>query len=141
MFWYAKRIEGADSASFELVGDRFYRDRNRVFLISTVVDGADPKSFKLLGGPYARDATSIYCGVQRMVVAHPERFEVLLFDSTPSEYGWARDGEFYYWGPERVEGADYASFKRITVQSATDKNRKYKFLTRRNGEVAWWPRD
>jgi DKNYY family len=46
--------------------------------------------------------------------------------------GWAKDGKYYYFGPSRVEGADYASFKVVprgpfdSPETASDKNRQYR---------------
>ena len=39
--------------------------------------------------------------------------------------GWGRDGKYYYHGPGRVEGADYATFKIIDSIEAADKDRKF----------------
>ncbi|MFO1096164.1 MAG: DKNYY domain-containing protein [Planctomycetaceae bacterium] len=85
-------------------------------------------------------ADGIYCGIQRMVVEHPDRFEALP-NSNLSAYGRARDGEFYYRGPERVEGADYASFQPIHDFAAADKNRRYEFERHVGNDPPWWPRN
>src|SRR5258706_15955881 len=102
--------------------------------------GADPASFKMIRAPYSRDAVRVYCGTVPMESANVNTFEPLeceggweitydkgsfLFDfgeafsklKISQEHpvvtgtGWGRDGKHYYFGPGRVEGADYASFK------------------------------
>src|SRR5690606_11162273 len=39
--------------------------------------------------------------------------------------GWARDGISYYYGPARVEGEDYATFRPINHVTAVDKNTSF----------------
>lgn len=38
---------------------------------------------------------------------------------------WAQDGKYWYYGPGRIEGADYDSFKVDDRFWGSDKNRKY----------------
>ena len=39
--------------------------------------------------------------------------------------GWARDGTFYYFGPARMEGIDYPSFRILSPFQSADAHRKY----------------
>jgi DKNYY family len=122
-----------------------------------IIVGADPDTFKAIKMPYSRDKSKVFCGTVPMNVANMQAFEVLsnsqmmntFFDqgSFLFEYGdafkdfnvskdqpavtgngaWARDGQFYYFGPTRMDQADYATFRVIDGFNSSDKNRKYMF--------------
>ncbi len=133
---------------------QFARDKTHVWVDSDIVRGADPHSFKPLKGCYGKDKFRAYCGNVPFNVANLDAFEVLSIDGIGSqipnhehfvsEYGeafkdievsdekpalltpgWARDGVFYYYGPGRVEGADYASFKIVDNLTARDKHQEF----------------
>ncbi len=52
---------------------------------------------------------------------------VNVSDESPALVGlaWARDGQFYYYGPARIEGADYETFEIVDHTTAKDKNHEY----------------
>jgi DKNYY family len=134
----------------------YAKDKNRVFLQKFVIVGVDPATFVLLKGFYSKDKSRMYCGTVPMQVSGPGAFEVVNegtgleiiydhehfvwvygkpFESIPvsqetpavvGSYSWGRDGTSYYFGPARVEGADYATFRVIGFSSAEDRNRKYR---------------
>jgi len=148
-------IQGADPATFELLSTTDYaKDREHVFLQEHQIPGADPRSFEVIRYPYGRDATHVYCGTVPMAVEQVKGFEIVSeigaigafphrgeflrlhgqafahLDVSPEHRvvtcdAWSRDGKHYYYGPARVEGADYESFRIIDRIRASDKNRKY----------------
>ena len=155
VFYEGQVIAGADPASFQVINrDHFAKDKQHVYLMKHRIAGADPASFQVIRGPYSRDASRVYCGTVPMETASVEAFELLqcdgmwmtcfdkgsfLFDYGESfskleissqqpvvvGSGWGRDGKYYYHGPGRVEGADYATFKIIDSFEAADKDRKF----------------
>ena len=157
VFYHAEMIQGADPATFELLpGARYAKDKSHVFVMRRIIDGADPKTFEIIKESYGRDATAIFCGNIRMNVADPAKFEPLRctgmwtgsyvkgdflfhygeeFEALDVSQdhpaiigeGWGRDGKYYYYGPARIEAADYATFKIIDGFNSADKNRAYMF--------------
>jgi hypothetical protein len=132
----------------------YAKDSARVYLMQYTIAGADPRTFTLLKGPYSRDKERVYCGTVAMAVKNPAAFEVVFakdgwsiiydkehfltfygksFAALPVSYenpvvvgrGWGRDGIAYYYGPARVEGAHYATFRVINEHSAEDAHRQY----------------
>ena len=140
---------------------QFAKDKDRVWIRSDVVRNADPGSFVPVKGCYGKDRFRAYCGNVPFQVENLDGFEVISIDSFGShmpnheffvlEYGdafkdfevshekpaiftsgWARDGAFYYYGPGRVEGADYATFKIVDNLIARDKNQEFLGIHSRN---------
>lgn len=79
-----RMIEGADPATFELLGDvsnrpgfRYGKDAKHVFLAWYRINGADPQSFKILRAPYAKDDHTVYCGTVPVDVADVAHFRVI----------------------------------------------------------------
>ena len=136
VFYQNDPIPGADPATFELLRDPIYaRDASRAYVMGHPIDGADPRTFAVLESPYSKDARSIYCGTRRMDVADTGKFKVLKGSSMwqhPDDlslpvtgFGWACDGTSHFYGMEKVEGADYESFRVIDETNAADKNRTF----------------
>ena len=154
VFFEGRLIPGADARSFQVLDSRlFAKDFMRVY-VRGVPSAADPETFRHLHGPYGRDESKIFCGNVAMAVLNIEAFEVVdwegmwqssydtkhflfsygesfegiaLSKENPAVTGraWARDGIAYYYGPARVEDADYASFKVIDAFTASDNHAKY----------------
>ena len=145
----------ADSATFESLADAEYgKDGHAVYILGHTIPGADPKSFRVIRSPYSRDNRRVYCGNVPMDVADLDSFELVreswtwgtafmkesfclefgnafdaieVSDESPAVVGhaWASDGQFYYYGPARVQGADYETFEVIDDQTAKDKYHAY----------------
>jgi hypothetical protein len=147
-------LKSAEAASFEVLSEVDYaKDSHRVYVLGHEIAGADPNTFRVIGGPYSEDLSAIYCGNVPMNVSDPNSFEVVRWDDlwtgtydrrhfiffygdelalskvgdSPVTTGeaWARDKSCYYYGPSRVENADYSSFEIIDSLHAKDKNHKY----------------
>lgn len=61
--WYhRKQIDGADPATFQHVGEDYYRDAKNVYWGCEVIHAADPVTFRVLepGLPYGRDRDSVW---------------------------------------------------------------------------------
>lgn len=158
-----RKIADADPSTFLVLPEvEFAKDIAHVYVLGHVIPAADPQTFQVIKGPFSRDATTFFCGNIAMEVRNIDTFEVVdwkgmwrecldrgmfLFDygetfrnveidqHNPAVVGkaWARDGEFYYCGPARIEDADYETFQIYEgpplqvdeYYSAQDKNRKY----------------
>jgi len=158
VFYKWEEFPGADPASFQVLERAcFAKDKKNVYVMTYPIPGAESASFKVIRGPYSRDAVRVYCGTVPMETANVDGFEPLecdgmweitfdkgsfLFDFGESfskleisqdhpvvtGTGWGRDGKYYYHGPGRVEGADYASFKIVSSYEAVDKDRKFMYV-------------
>jgi hypothetical protein len=145
-------VEGADPSTFEVLDrEGFAKDKSHVYLMQYKVRDADAESFQVLEWPYARDSKNVFCGNVKMIVADVKKFEpVKCYGGVTSIYGpegfmeefgkdfdyvtatqsepaivstgWARDGVHYYYGPARVKGADYKSFRVLDKNTGRDKN-------------------
>jgi hypothetical protein len=152
VFYRTRPIDQADPATFEVLSNPMYSaDSERVFVRGHMIPGADRKTFHLIKEPYGRDASAIYCGTLKMNVYDRDAFEVVSelgywsgsdgkqlvfefgdeFKDVSKDAGavigvaWARDGKAYYYGPARIEGADYSSFQIVGTYEARDKNRVF----------------
>lgn len=164
VFYLGEELRDADADTFVIDDHPHYAmDKNYVYLFGHRVTGADPETFEVINAPYARDAQRAYCGTIPMNVVNLDNFEVVSVDGTWSTViepltvihlfgeefaalevtpenpavtadGWARDGQYWYAGPSRVDGADYPTFAPIDSHSAADANRRYR---RAFPETAW----
>ena len=154
VFYQNRTIDGADPSTFEVINkDNFSKDGTHVYFREHEIIGADPASFRVLQLPYSRDAKRVYCGTVPMeadvdafepvewyglwvteydkhnsLFEHGESFDKLdISRERPAVTGWGggRDGKYYYCGPGRVDGADYASFKMVSQSEASDQDRRY----------------
>jgi hypothetical protein len=132
----------------------FAKDNTHVWMQQHIIPGADPRTFTPIRWFYTKDRVNVYSGTVTIPGADPATFEVLSggsaletsydkegfadwygkgFESVEISrerpavvaIGWARDKNTYFYGPTRVEGADYETFKVIDAFTAADKNRRY----------------
>lgn len=135
--WIYQTLEAeADLATFEVLEpDRYGRDKQHVFLESSLLEGADPKTFRFLGGHYSRDDDQVFyeddalqdvdVATFRVVDKYAGRDDTRYFlgsrgivpedIETFREVGdcWAKDAKAYYYQfPEiRKLDCDYATFQ------------------------------
>lgn len=140
-FFRSQPVEGADALTFELLSHNkrevFAVDKNQAYVIGLPIHGSDPDSFEVFKLNYARDKSHIFCGTFKLENANPSEFQVLevneLWITTHDQptiaelygeesargtpvldcFGWARDGQSYYYGARRLEGVDYETFERL----------------------------
>lgn len=113
-------LDGADAASFEVVGYGYGKDANHVFSGSEIMSSLDPKSFHAIGSDYYADDT--YVLSQRSVIldADPDSFVDL-----PGSY-YAKDKYRVYYHETPLDGADAESFQaQESDEYAWDKNHVY----------------
>jgi len=129
-------LEGeVDLSTFQVLEEgKYAKDAKHVWYYNRLLKGADPATFEVIVHRYAKDEHGIFCGMYRMEVHDPERFEVVEpnkgqtvimmvlrldagidvppeLEHVPICFGWARDGVAYYFGPLEVKGADYETFE------------------------------
>jgi hypothetical protein len=137
-------IEGVDPLSFRKLGERWFRDANRVYCQGEtptmrfwfVVRKADPDTFTVYNERYAADkAASYYSTGSRHPTTEPGTFEIVGYQydrgQKPGfhvdESHFARDNHCVYAYGKVLEGADAPSFHAIGNEGVyfADKNRIY----------------
>jgi hypothetical protein len=141
----AMRIESADPKTFKVLTDNgaYSADDARVYWYGVELKGADPKSFLIIKEPYGVDKERVYVGTAPIKVSSLKDFEVLRVDGVNLPVnpqmnelvlqadkksfisGWSRDGESYYWGAVKIDGADYDSLEILNDWHAKDRSRVY----------------
>ncbi len=103
---YCDRIEGADGASFRLIGGDYGADNAAVWLGASNIEGADPASFRILDAEeeLAVDARAAYAGIFPIPTERPADIRIL-------GAGYSTDGVTVYWRQYRLEGADPGTFE------------------------------
>ncbi|MAT73001.1 MAG: hypothetical protein CMJ58_26255 [Planctomycetaceae bacterium] len=139
---FVYQLESCDAATFTVISadGKYAKDKDRVFYCGLPLKGSDAKSFRLLDPPYAVDAKQAYAGNRVLLNANPKALEVVKPGGTsppltpesgrlvPSDstaaptqmWGWARDGQYYYNGSLRIDGAEYGAFKILNTLYGKD---------------------
>ena len=121
-------VRGADPATFVVVEPPYGRDAKRMYNGTVAMDVADIAHFEPVPGESVPGTWMTSYDKNGFLFNYGEAFADLeITQQNPVMVGgpWARDGKFYYFGPARVEGADYASFKVLSSFEARDAKRKY----------------
>lgn len=125
-------IRGADPSTFVVIQPPYGRDAKRAYNGTVPMNVADLAHFEPLpcnpscgwGTHYTSDAFLFDFGDSFASLEISQTNPVITGGAGA---GWARDGQYYYFGPARVEGADYASFRVINSFESADARRKYVF--------------
>ncbi len=149
VFFNNSPVVGANAASFKLLTNHerevFAVDENQAYVVGLPINGSDPNTFEVVNLNYSRDSTQVFCGTFKIEGVDPDNFEVLKvndlwvtihYQPTIAEIygeqfatgipaldcsGWGRDKQYYYYGPTRLEDADYDTFELIDEFTAKDK--------------------
>ena len=148
VFWKGRLILGAAPFSFEIISPSDYvpfsKDCDSVFIRGFEISGADPATFRIVEGAYSADSSNIYCGTTPINGADLNSFQVIYnagikrcdeelaesyfgvpIDTDVFAMAWSRDAENYYYGPVKVQDADYPTFKVLNAYEAEDKFGKF----------------
>jgi hypothetical protein len=107
-------MENVDPATFEIINERFGKDKNDVIDFYNCFDASkvDPNTFELVGTFAVKDKDSVYysldgaqsCDFEKLDNVDPETFEYL-------EYPFYKDVNNVYFQGEIIDNADSSSFK------------------------------
>ena len=70
------KVEGADAASFEILGDGYARDKHNAYYKRSIIVGAKAASFVAFNKFYSKDESRAYYQGEPMADAHAPSFEV-----------------------------------------------------------------
>ncbi|MDA8018918.1 MAG: DKNYY domain-containing protein [Thermoanaerobaculia bacterium] len=117
-FFYNQRIDGADAATFRVLGHDVACDGRRVYQYGRPLRGVSSKDYSVLGERYARSTTAVFWDGAVIKSADPASFEVL--DHASGYY--ARDRKHLYNANGRrvVKTIDGSSFRFLDERWGTD---------------------
>ena len=119
-----------DHASFEILNDKYAKDKLSVFWEGNALIGADPESFTILeGSKYSKDAKSVYVNNYPVIFADPGSFQAL-------DWPYAKDKNRVYNGNLPMQVEDVAAFKVLQGSEFTTIAGKKGFI-QRNQDYAW----
>lgn len=158
---YELLVEGADASTFQTVetddNTTIGKDKNNVYVETTLIQNFDPKTLRYLGSYYYIDSDSAYffgsynnLNDCEIIGADPKTLKVL------DEYPWARDNKHivyrhnissindnidfevlsenwartrseYFYQGKSVQGIDIETFEIINDNTAKDKLRTYEY--------------
>lgn len=146
-------IKGADPQTFKPLTGYYSRDDRHIFAAEKIIDGADLSSFEIINNKYAKDKNTIYyyndpacfeCDNSYMSDLSPLRTEglIIISDGSPSTFqllnpkreedglvyadsGFAKDEKQIYYNGVVLRGADIDSFQIIDYSYSKDKNNIY----------------
>lgn len=98
-------LKEADPKSFEILSDRYGKDRNHVYYQGQILKDCDPATLELLGKRdlYCRDAERVYISARTLSTDAPNFALVGA--------GYSKDSGAVYFLDKTVEGADPASWE------------------------------
>lgn len=121
-----KTIEDVDADSFEVLGERFFRDRHRIYVRAPLagtdhvyfygIDDADLATFQVLNRCYAKDARRAYYVTQKSIAsASITAFRVIPCEirtlaGKREDHKYACDAEHVYYAGRPLREADPATF-------------------------------
>ncbi|MCE7063933.1 DKNYY domain-containing protein [Dyadobacter sp. CY326] len=92
-----KIIEGADPASFKLLGGDHAIDKKQAYWMYDVIAGSDVSTFEKINELYAKDGKQVYFAAQPLLGSDPQTFEVL-----PGQLSCSYDKNHVYSGSKVI---------------------------------------
>ena len=94
VYAFGKLLPESDPATFEDIGNCYYKDKTHVWFLEHLIEGADPASFQLIGHGYAKDKNRIYYDEKVVEDADYATFAI-------DQYGDPRDKNGRFHGENR----------------------------------------
>lgn len=129
---YAKRyfsvISGADSDTFQLLGNTLEKDKNNYYCNGKLMKGANPNEVECMSYCYCKDGTNIYYPAAGSWV----KIEGVDYNSFKVFYNcYAKDkNNVYHYGVDNfgiMNTADVETYEYLGSQFCKDKNHAYQF--------------
>ncbi|MFW2177810.1 MULTISPECIES: DKNYY domain-containing protein [unclassified Moraxella] len=101
-------IKGADSATFQHIGDSYAIDKNHAYSYNTIIKSCkNPQKLRMLTplSYYATDEDHVYWGGKLLKGAKPQSWRQLKFKDNDASY--STDGEGIYWCDNKLGFAKF----------------------------------
>ena len=124
-----ENLEGADPASFEYLGNNFFRDKNRTYhshcygsvkITICPIPGVDPDKIKLIKGNWAKAGNILIFCNDTLTLSDIESFKLIKGD-----YG--KTNTQILFETKVIKEADLATFEVVDYIRAKDKNHYYEY--------------
>jgi len=127
------KIKNADPNSFQILNDRYMKDKNNVFYNETkkitTVKNADPESFLVVDSDNGKDKNHFYWYGEMRKGKEP-----ILSQDYGEVSPYNKDEKFVYYGNQEILGADSETFIVLSQNYAKDKNNVYCYDYHGSGE-------
>ena len=124
VYYFAEKIKEADAKTFESLNKIYGKDKKNIYIGSKIFEKADHETFEIINEMYSRDKNRVFCNDGRIVnKADPETFEDL------SEIYGKDKNNIFYWD-DVLKDVDYESFNALEYGYAKDK-----YLVFYNGKI------
>jgi|GEM_PF-1440835 hypothetical protein len=125
-------IPEADPATFEILEDRYWRDKNYVYLNERIFSN-DPENFEFISGNLMRDSHHIYWSTE-IISDDPSNFTII--DDSGSTTYW-KDSQNIFFNGSPIEDANINTFEIIDdIYSHDDTNVFYRADTISQADIA-----
>ncbi len=124
-----KKIEGADLDSFEVLKNRFARDKSRVYINGEVIEGADPITFKIIEVKHplinqlSADRDHLFLR-EKLISDNPSSYR-LLYDSETNYSLYYEVNNNVYLFDSKLDGVDPNTFKVLAAPYSADASHVY----------------
>ena len=110
-----------DRQSFEVLDDRYSKDKTSVFFLGFIIKGADAASFTILESGYSKDKDAVYFESKKMTGTDAATFEVYKEnESYGHDIVYAKDKASVFMDDKKLNEADVAVFKVLGENYGSD---------------------
>jgi hypothetical protein len=115
-----------DKETFEVLVYPYSRDQASVFYEGSKIIDAHAPTFNVLGNGYSKDKDHIFFRSGKMTDANVASFvQYEENESGTGEFCYAKDDKAVFMGGKKINGADIASFKVLTLGYGSDNNQVF----------------
>ena len=109
VFYQGEKIIGADSKTFEALGDYYAKDKNFGWYGKDTIKTAIGKTFKVINAYYSTDGIDVFYTTSPLKMSEPKNFRFVYGEGDYES--WTTDGKNYYCRNYKVPSDDYENLK------------------------------
>lgn len=126
VFYEGKRINGADAATFEAIGEFYARDKNTGYYGKDTVKNSNGKTFTVINAYYSTDGKDYFYETDPLKMADPKNFKFVYGEGDND--CWTTDGKYYYFNNYKVPSDDYANLTIYEKGGGISKDRNWAYF-------------
>ena len=109
------------AASFTMLEYPYSKDNESVFCVYTKIAGADPNSFSVIGNRFSKDKNHVYMESKVLKDADAATFMIVPHDENSlDEFNYTKDKNHAFWKDKMLGELDISAFKALGLGYATD---------------------